>query len=181
MILQKILSPKLIARLLPLFFAMLSSLSSCIQVIDTIGPNGPDGYAYFGVDYDIDAPYSYWDNNPSIPLNPNLGSYYNTYPGIYDFEYFINSDEYYYGTYEIYVNPGYPGNTSGRIGLRGEDTYLMLVVDFDGWYEDRYKNDKNIPFTIEKKMGNKIVTIRFEKANINDRQAHSNKITPYNK
>jgi len=68
-----------------------------------------------------------------------------------------------------------------RIGLKEEDTYLMLVVDFDEWYEDRYKNDKNIPFTIEKKIGDKTVAIRFEKANINDRQAHSNQITPYNK
>ena len=89
-----------LAILIPLFF------TSCIVVDNAPGPNGRDGRAYFGVDYEHHAPYSYWDNNSSIPYNPILGDYYRTRAGIYDFEYFINEYDYWYGTYEIWINRG---------------------------------------------------------------------------
>ena len=46
------------------------------------------------------------DDNPAVPDNPFFGEYHRTLDGIYDFEYFINPYEYWWGTYEIYVNPG---------------------------------------------------------------------------
>ncbi|MGB0918123.1 MAG: hypothetical protein ACPGU4_11075, partial [Flavobacteriales bacterium] len=50
-------------------------LTSCVVVVDPVqGPDGRPGEAYFGIDYDYDMPYSYWDNNPNIPNNPILGS-----------------------------------------------------------------------------------------------------------
>ena len=79
-------------------FAVLSMFSSCVVVVEENiqGAPGNPGEAYFGVSYETMAPYSYWDNNPSIPVSPMLGEYYFTYPGVFDFEYFINAHEYWY-------------------------------------------------------------------------------------
>ncbi len=115
--------------IIPLIF------TSCIVVDHTPGPHGRDGNAYFGVDYEHKAPYSYWDNNNDIPFNPILGEYYHTYPGIYEFEYFINPHEYYYGTYEVWINRGGPGGPHGEHGYNGTDTYLMLIADPNGFHQ----------------------------------------------
>jgi len=104
------------------------SLTSCIIVTDTPGPAGRPGNAYFGVSYDVYEPYSYWDNNPDIPNDPYLDEYYPTVPGLYEFEYYVNRVDYWYGTYEIWVNAGEPGRPGGRPGRDGLDTYLMLVL-----------------------------------------------------
>ncbi|MCB0409103.1 MAG: hypothetical protein KDD29_02725, partial [Flavobacteriales bacterium] len=106
----------ILAIIFPLFF------TSCIVIDNTPGPPGRDGRAYFGVDYEHRAPYSYWDNNKSIPYNPVIGDYYRTSPGLYDFEYFINEYDYWYGTYEIWVNRGGPGGPHGEPGYNGLDT-----------------------------------------------------------
>ena len=113
------------------------SLTSCIIVTDTPGPAGRPGNAYFGVSYDVYEPYSYWDNNPDIPNDPYLDEYYPTVPGLYEFEYYVNRVDYWYGTYEIWVNAGEPGRPGGRPGRDGLDTYLMLVCNPDGPYEAR--------------------------------------------
>ncbi|MFZ6052772.1 hypothetical protein [Halocola ammonii] len=112
-------------------------LASCIE-INTCGPQGPRGKAYFGIDYDYNPPYSYWDNNPALPNNPFFGEYYRTNPGVYNFEYFINPVEYWYGTYEIWELEGEPGYSDGRPGRRGPDNYLMLICNNNGFYFDRW-------------------------------------------
>jgi hypothetical protein len=134
---------------LPLFF------TSCIVVDNTPGPYGRDGEAYFGVDYEHSAPYSYWDNNKSIPYNPVLGEYYYTQPGVYEFEYFINAHDYWYGTYEIWVNRGGVGGPHGEPGYDGLDTYLMLITDPNGYHthSDGYRVNDSEPIVIEKKEG----------------------------
>ncbi len=122
-------------------------MPSCIIVTDAPGPNGYSGRAYFGISYDVYEPYSYWDNNPDIPENPYFDEYYRTYSGEYEFEYFVNRDDYWYGTYEIWVNPGEPGRPNGIAGRNGMDTYLMLVCNPDGPYESRKAGHENIATT----------------------------------
>lgn len=161
----------IVAILLPLMF------TSCIVVDNTPGPRGRDGRAYFGVDYDYQAPYSYWDNNPSIPYNPILGEYYRTAPGLYRFEYFINDYDYWYGTYEIWVNRGGPGGPQGQPGFDGRDSFLMLICDPNGFYEyrDNWKMNPNEPLVIERKDGEFNYKITIQKGNINDRPAQEPK------
>lgn len=128
-------------------FVSLIFLSSCVTVIETNvpGPDGLPGRAFFGIDYDTRPPYSYWDNNPSVPVDPFFGEYYRTNPGIYDFEYFVNQYDYWYGTYEVWVYLGGPGRPYGERGRDGADSYLLLVCNPDGPYEWRKANkDENI-------------------------------------
>ena len=131
-----------------LFF--LSLLSSCVYVVDAPGPDGRPGNAYYGVDYRVHMPYSYADNNPAIPYNPVLGNYYLTQPGTYEFEYFVNPYDYWYGTYSVYINPGEPGGPRGYAGRDGRDTYLMMICEYDGFYEIRGmgKTDTNADKTV---------------------------------
>lgn len=151
--------------------------TSCIIVDNTPGPNGRDGRAYFGVDYEHYSPYSYWDNNSSIPYNPVLGNYYRTRPGIYDFEYFINEYDYWYGTYEIWINRGGLGGPHGEPGFDGADTYLMLICDPNGFHEhrDNWRENTNEPLVIEKKDGSFNYRITIQKGNINERVAQEPK------
>lgn len=114
-------------------------LSACIVVSD-YGPNGRPGKAYFGIDYDFNPPYSYWDNNPNVPNNPFFGEYYRTNPGNYSFEYFLNPYEYWYGTYQIRVNIGQPGQPHGVPGRDGTDTYLMLICNDQGFYFENWED-----------------------------------------
>lgn len=160
-----------------LFTFFLLSLSSCIIVDNSPGPNGRDGFCYFGIDYDHHPPYSYWDNNKSIPFNPILGEYYNTYPGIYHFEYFINDVDYWYGTYQVFVNRGGPGLSDGRPGKDGVDSYLLLICDPNGYYEyrDNWKLNSNEPVTIDKQIGEFYYKITLQKGCILNRPAHSPK------
>jgi hypothetical protein len=118
-------------------FSGLFFLNSCVYVVDTPGPDGQPGEAFFGVDYDYALPYSYWDDNRSIPFNPVLGTYYPTGTGIYNFEYYINPYDYWYGTYQVFRNAGQLGGSGGRPGADGADTYLMLICNPDGFYEVR--------------------------------------------
>lgn len=144
-----------------LFVIFSISLSSCVFVVDPgPGPDGPAGNAFFGVDYDYSMPYSYWDNNASIPDNPVLGSFYPTNTGVFDFEYFINPYEYWYGTYRIFRNAGGPGGPNGQVGVQGADTYLMLICNPNGFYEERSN------YKVEAQMGE---TIRIEELVGNNR------------
>lgn len=156
---------------LPFFF------TSCIVVDNTPGPYGRDGNAYFGIDYDHRPPYSYWDDNKSIPYDPALGEYYYTYPGIYEFEYFINKYEYWYGTYEVWVNVGGIGGSHGEPGYDGRDTFLMLITDPNGFYEHRdgYKSADAAPLVIEKKEGKYNYKITIQKGDTKTRPAQAPK------
>ncbi|MCF8463980.1 MAG: hypothetical protein K9G41_04025 [Flavobacteriales bacterium] len=142
--------------------------ASCTFIVDPVqGPDGRPGDAYFGVDYDYALPYSYWDNNPSIPNNPVLGSFYPTNTGVYEFEYFINPYEYWYGTYRVFRNLGGPGGANGQVGYPGADTYLMLICNPDGFYEER-SNNKRTPemgesIVIEELVGDNKIRIEMTK------------------
>jgi len=137
---------KKLGYILSLFVVI--TFSSCIEVYDH-GPHGRDGDAYFGVDYHFSPPYSYWDNNPSLPENPYLGDFYWTDAGVYDFEYFVNPYDYWYGQYTVYRNYGTHGGAYGEAGLDGLDTYLMLFCDPNGWHEDRFEYRQNVTVTRE--------------------------------
>lgn len=169
----------ILAIIAPLFF------TSCIVVDNSPGPNGRDGRAYFGVDYEHRAPYSYWDDNNAIPYNPVLGEYYHTYPGIYEFEYFINEEDYYYGTYEVWTNQGGIGGPHGEPGFDGLDTYLMLICDPNGFHEhaDGYRRGgseesnelSKEPIVIEKKFGKENYKITMQRGNVKTRKAKTPK------
>jgi len=153
--------------------------ASCVVVDNTPGPNGRDGLAYFGIDYEHKPPYSYWDNNKSIPYNPAFGQYYNTYPGVYEFEYFINPDEYWYETYEVLINYGGMGGPHGEPGYDGANTYSMLITDPRGFHthkENAYKSIANEePLVVEKKEGEYHYKITIQKGNVKDRATHAPK------
>lgn len=119
------------------FILLALAFGSCITLVEGPGAPGYDGNAYFGVDYDYEAPYGYWDNNPDIPEDPFLGEYYLTYRGIYDFEFYETRRDFWYGTYEIFINYGGPGRPYGEPGRNGRDTYLLLVLGNNGPYEYR--------------------------------------------
>lgn len=161
----------ILAIITPLIF------TSCIVVDNAPGPNGRDGRAFYGVDYEHRAPYSYWDNNNSIPFNPVLGEYYRTNPGLFEFEYFINPRDYYYGTYEVWVNRGGIGGPNGEPGFDGIDTYLMLIADPDGYHvhADGYRANDSEPIVIEKKIGEFNYRITIQKGNVLTRKAHEPK------
>jgi hypothetical protein len=161
------------------------SFSSCDVVVvnNTPGPYGYNGLAFFGVDYEMHPPYSYWDNNNSIPYNPDLGYYYETAPGIYEFEYFINPEEYWYGTYEVWINYGQEGGPYGERGADGMNTYLMLICDPNGYhthFDEGYKTNHDvvsdtIPVVIERKEGKLNYRLTIQKGNVKDRPAHDPK------
>lgn len=143
-----------------------------------IGPPGLPGLAYFGIDYQISHPYSYWDDNPSVPYNPLIGTYYLTNPGIYNFEYFINENEFWYGTYEIYVNLGQPGGPYDTPGANGLDTYLMLICDSNGYHEIRsvFKNaEGQEEIVVEKREGKHQYKITMKKGDPATHQTHAPK------
>lgn len=158
---------------LSILLGMTLLLSSCLIVVDPApGPDGPPGNAYFGVDYDYAMPYSFWDNNPNIPNNPLLGQFYPTNAGVFDFEYFINPYEYWYGTYRIFRNAGGPGGSNGEVGAPGLDTYLMLICNPEGFYEERGSGKTSVPasigetITVERLLGNEKIQITMTKTNI---------------
>ena len=160
-----------------LIFILTLFFTSCIIVDNTPGPRGRDGRAYFGVDYEHQAPYSYWDNNPSIPYNPILGDYYFTRPGIYEFEYFINPHDYWYGTYEVWINRGGPGGPHGEPGFDGADSYLMLICDPGGFHEHRHnwRVNENEPLVINKTDGILNFKLTIQKGNVLTRPAQQPK------
>jgi hypothetical protein len=122
-----------------IFFGLMSIMfNACVTVISDIGPQGNDGNAYFGIDFSYYAPTYYWDNNPSIPNEPFFGEYYRTAPGRYEFEYGVDEDEYWYGYYEVWINRGGHGGSYGERGFDGDDNFLMLVCDPDGF--ERYRS-----------------------------------------
>lgn len=144
------------------------------------GPHGLDGEAYLSIDYTYQHPYSYWDDNPDLPYNPTIGVFYYTYPGIYEFEYFISPYDYWYGTYELWVNYGEPGRPHGEPGFDGADNYFTLFCDPDGFWMslqgDYYKKGGNKQLTITQDLGSLKLKIVMQKANINDRPAQVPKL-----
>lgn len=154
------------------FFGLAIMFTGCTFIVDPVqGPPGPAGNAFFGVDYDYAMPYSYWDNNRNIPNNPLLGQFYPTNAGVFDFEYFINPYEYWYGTYRIFRNAGGPGGPNGEIGRPGLDSYLMLICNPNGFYEERGSGKTEVPaaigemITIEREVGNDRIEIIMTKTN----------------
>ncbi len=153
-------------------------LTSCVFVVDPVqGPDGRPGDAFFGVDYDYALPYSYWDNNESIPNNPVLGSFYPTNTGVFDFEYFINPYEYWFGTYQVFRNAGGVGGTNGEPGIDGRDSHLMLICNPDGFYEEHsgYKTEATLGETIviEQLVGENKIRIEMTKTTVEIRPTNN--------
>lgn len=176
-----------ISILVLLIISILFNACDIVVVNNTPGPYGRDGRAFFGVSYEDYPPYSYWDNNPSIPYNPDLGYNYETHPGIYEFEYFINPEEYWYGTYEIWIYQGEPGGPYGEPGADGLDAYFMLICDPYGYhmhYDESYKTinasiSDTIPVVIEGKDGQMNYRLTIKKGNVNERPVHDPKYMTY--
>lgn len=157
-------------------FTLGSVLTGCIFIEEMeYGPHGRDGKAYFGIDYDTFEPYSYWDNNPSLPNNPWFGEMYRSNQGTFDFEYFINQNEYWYGTYTLRVNRGTPGQPNNVAGFDGNDTYLLLICNRNGFYFEDWENcgctrstseDEQV---IEMDHGDYKFTIQMKKTTVRDR------------
>lgn len=160
-----------------ILFAILVVGSACTRVyIAPPGPPGRDGQAFFGIDYDYQHPYSYWDNNPSMPNNPEIGFYYGTFPGTYQFEYFINPYEYWYGTYQIWINPGTPGQPNGVPGIDGMNTYLMLICNPEGFYEERFNSYKTMASDSDSLVvEGENYRVVMQKTHVDDRPANSPK------
>lgn len=154
--------------------------ASCTRSYTAPGPPGRDGRIFFGIDYDYQHPYSYWDNNPDVPNNPIPGNYHLTHSGTYDFEYFINPTDYWYGTYTLWANAGGPGGPHGRPGIDGMDTYLMLICNPEGYYEERFESYKK-----ETPLGKQIIVeganyrIVMYKTNTMKRPQAAKAIVPY--
>ncbi|MCB0762702.1 MAG: hypothetical protein KDC12_14330 [Flavobacteriales bacterium] len=165
------------SRLLLITVVTLTVFSTgCIIVTDhEYGPRGANGRAFFGIDYDWQAPYSYWDNNPSVPNNPWFGEMYRTTPGVYDFEYFVNPWEYWYGTYQMWINPGQPGQPYGVAGAPGDDSYLLLICNPNGFYfEDWeecgcYRSGEEDVVIIERTEGEFNYRVEMRKTTIHER------------
>lgn len=106
-----------------------------------------------------------------------LGEYYYTHPGRYEFEYFINPQDYWYGTYEVWINRGGVGGHHGEHGYDGTDTYLMLICDPNGFHEhgDGYRVANTEPIIIEKKTEKYNYRITIQKGNVQTRKAHEPK------
>ena len=138
--------------LLIIIAGSLLMISTSCRPAQRFGPPGFDGRAFVGIDYDYQHPYSYWDDNTSVPANPHMGHYYATWPGLYHFEYFINPFQYWYGTYEIWINSGGPGLPGGERGMDGMDTYLMLICNPEGFYFDRFNSFKVAPEVVNGKL-----------------------------
>ena len=145
------------------------------------GPDGRDGRAFFSINYEWSHPYSYWDNNIDVPDNPQIGFFYMTVPGIYEFEYFINPDEYWYGTYEIWIILGERGRPFGQPGLDGADNYFTLFCDPYGYSMDmngvsygKTSGSKD-EIIIKREEDGSNMRIVMKKANVNDRKPHEPK------
>lgn len=128
-----------------LFYSLLLVImSSSCEINHEYAPQSRDGESYFGVDYHFSPPFSYWDDNPAIPYEICLGDFYWSEPGIYEFEYFVNSFDYWYGNYTLYQNYGFADAPYSEPGMDGIDTYHTLFCDPNGWHEDRFDNKENV-------------------------------------
>lgn len=154
------------------------ALQSCDYQPSVIGPPGQPGVAFFGITYETAHPYSYWDNNPNMPYNPEIDVYYPTAPGLYEFEYYINPSEFWFGTYQVWINPGEPGGSYGRPGRNGLNTYLLLVCDPDGYWEyreDAYGKQDGNTVVIERKEGEYNYRITLQKGDPKIHKTHEPK------
>jgi len=151
-------------------------MTSCVHYTDQ-GEQGLDGRVYFGIDYDFTPIYSYWDNNFSVPENPYFGEFYRTEPGIYDFEYFINPYEYWWGTYSLYQNPGEWGGTYGQQGLNGADSFFLLICNQNGFYSETWDERRSRitmdadGFTTIETNGEQKFKLVMKKSHVRDRPA----------
>lgn len=115
------------------------------------GVDGLDGRAFLTVTSSDGLLYAYIDNNSSRPGIFYAGQTYRVVPGLYDYAYesrdYNTDGTYYYaqwiGRYSIHINEGEEGSEgkifwqSGEDGENGADSYLTLLCNFDGPYQNR--------------------------------------------
>ena len=91
------------------------------------GQPGADGEAYTAYSW-VYGPITIATNDPAFAGLSTVynGEFRKTSPGVYDFEYIAWDDSYWWGWYEIYVNPGEDGGLFGP-GEDGTDLYFEVV------------------------------------------------------
>lgn len=124
-----------------------------LMLVFTGCPNGTgeDGDAYVAIDYNFSMPYSYEDNNDRTDDPVEYGHFYKCEPGEYEFEYYVDRNQFWYGTYEVIVNEGGGGDLISG-GQDGADTYLILWCDPAGPEEERYEIDSVSPSDHDRDM-----------------------------
>lgn len=91
------------------------------------GQPGADGDAYIAYSWAV-GPITIASNDPAFAGASYVynGEFLKTSPGVYDFEYIAWDSSYWWGWYEIYVNPGEDGGMFGA-GEDGSDLYFELL------------------------------------------------------
>jgi hypothetical protein len=91
------------------------------------GQPGADGDAYIAYSWAV-GPITIATNDPAFAGASYIynGEFRQTSPGVYDFEYTAWDDSYWWGWYEIYVNPGEDGGAFGA-GDDGADLYFEVL------------------------------------------------------
>lgn len=116
-----------------------------IILFSSCGKDGLDGTSYIAINdsqYSDEFCTSYWDDNPSIPYGISWGTYYQSSPGTYDYEYdvsYYNSytetwwDETVTGTYTLTENKGEKGGLF-KNGVDGSDKYYDFYCNCSSAY-----------------------------------------------
>ncbi|MCH8331362.1 MAG: hypothetical protein IH946_08260, partial [Bacteroidetes bacterium] len=93
----------------------------------------------------------------------------------------INSHEYWYGTYEIWINHGEPGGPYGEAGRDGADNYFMLICNPWGFHSHINgtsigKKWEDEEIVIERDDNSQGFRITVRKTTVDDRTPRSPKL-----
>ena len=170
--------------LLLIVLVSLFGLSSCREH----GYDGMPGMAYLALDWELSEP-SYLDaGTTAIPPVFEWGTYYSSYPGIYNLYYEGRHWKGYYWAqyaweieYEVYENIGTPGGY-GYNGADGMNSYFTIICSpygpdyshYDSYYrktpgDDNLKTGETI--TLKKDAGKYSIKITYRKV---EPRNHSN-------
>ena len=118
------------------------------------GPDGLPGFAFLSVDWTGDKPDFISTNNGAIPTYFQYGAFYQSHPGFFNLYYegafYDGPDfiEYFWDVdFEVWINAGYPGQPGNIPGANGLDSYLTMVCNPFGPFEERM--NKTMPESME--------------------------------
>ncbi len=106
-------------------------ISISIFLTGCIGSRGDDGETFVRIDYHLMRPSEFNDNNAGTPNTVSYGTWYESEPGEYSFNYILNQI-YYESTYIITVNEGGEGGLFWQKGEDGADKYLTIWCEPGG-------------------------------------------------